>query len=94
MARLRFEPVAASQRPGALQVLSGAHQFGDLPDVPQIVKRPLMEHLAQGDLTGLPMQRHAAADFRRQVAQVFDVGFALLLEVVESIVRIGIPVQI
>lgn len=39
--RSRFEVIAAPQGPGALQVLSGAHQLGDLPDVAQVVKRPI-----------------------------------------------------
>ena len=60
----------------------------------QIVKRPFEEHLVQRDLPGLLMQRHPATRFGRQVAQVFDVTLALLLEVVEGILRIGVPVQV
>src|SRR5438067_211243 len=73
---------------------SCAHQLGNLPDVAQVVKRPLVEHLIQSDLSGLAMQGDPAAGFGRQIAQVFDVAFALFLEVVERILRIGVPIEI
>ena len=78
--RLRFQPVAASERPGAVQILSGAHQLRNLPDVTEVVQRPFVKHLIQRDLPGLLVQRHPAAGLGRQIAQVFDVAFALLLD--------------
>jgi hypothetical protein len=55
--------------------------------VTQVVQRPFVEHLVQRDLPGLLVQRHSAAGLGRQIAQVRDVGFALLLEVVDGILR-------
>ena len=43
--RLGFELVAVPQWPGALQILSRTNQLDNLPDMTQIVKGPLVEHL-------------------------------------------------
>src|ERR1051325_6601683 len=91
---LRFQDVAAPQRSGALEVLSGAHELGNLPDVTQVVKRPLVEHLIQSDLSGLAMQGCSVTRFGRKAAQVFDICFALFPELLERILWIGVPVQV
>ena len=89
-----FKLIEAGQRTRARQVFARAHQFRDLPDVSQIVQRPFVQHLRQGDRAHLLVDRRALAGARRQVAQGFDVGLALLLEMVEGILGIHVAVQL
>jgi hypothetical protein len=62
--------------------------------VPQIVERPLVHHVVERDLSGGAMQSHAVSRIVGQRAQQLHVGDALVLEVVEGVFGIGIPVEI
>jgi hypothetical protein len=78
--RLRLQPVGRSQRAGAIFVFSGTSQFGDLPDVTDIVHRPFVQHLRQGDFAVLLMDGDAIARAGRQAAEEVDVAFPLFFD--------------
>src|ERR1035438_4579969 len=86
--------VEGPQRTRARQVFARPHQLRDLPDVPQIVQRPFVQHLRQGDRSHLLVNRLACAGARRQLAQRFDVGLALFLEMIEGILGIHVAIQL
>ena len=52
-----------------------------------------MEHLRKRDRAGLEMDGGARPVLRGEIAQQFQVGFALLLEVIEGIFWIGLGVK-
>ena len=82
---LGFKLIELAQRTRARQVFARPNQLRDLPDVSQIVQRPFVHHLRQGDLSHLLVNRLACAGARRQLAERFDVGLALFLEMIEGI---------
>ena len=53
-----------------------------------------MQHLRQCNLPGLLVQRDTAAVRPRQAAYELDVGFPLLLEMVERVLRVGTAIQV
>jgi hypothetical protein len=59
------ELVLLAQGPRALQVLPRPHQLRDLPDVSDVVQRPLVQHLREGDLACLPVKRPPIPGRRR-----------------------------
>ena len=75
-------------------VFSGADQLGDLPDVAQIVERPFVQHLRQGDLAVLLVHRYAIAGAGGKIAEELDVVLALLLEMIEGVLGVGIAIEI
>jgi len=78
---LRFKLIGLAERAGARPASPCADQFRDLPDVPQVVQRPLVEHLRQRDLPGFLVERAPVSRARRQSPEIFDICFALLFEV-------------
>src|ERR1017187_9417 len=94
LATLRPQRIELAQRTRACQVFARAHQFRDLPDVSQIVQRPFVQHLRQGDGSHLLVYRFAIAGARRQIAQRFDIGLALFLEMIEGILGIHVAIQL
>jgi len=60
-----------------------------LPDVSQIVHRPGVQHLVQGDFAGLLVEGNASSGAGGQAAQILQVRVALFLEVGEFLFGIG-----
>ena len=92
LAALWVQAVAIAQFSRRLQVFSRSHQFGDLPDMSQIVHGPLVQHLLQGDFADLLVPGATFPGASRQSPQKFQIRLALILKVVEGIFRIGIAI--
>src|SRR5438874_9088172 len=86
--------IILAQRTGARHVLPRPYDLRDLTDMPEIVKRPLMQHVRQRDLARRAMQRHPRAGLVGLRAQEFDVRYTLVFEMIERLVGIGIAVEI
>src|ERR1035441_7568213 len=70
------------------------HDLGHIRQVPQVVHCPFVEHLRERDLTGFAMQGAPIAGGVGQGAHELHVGLALLLEMVEGILRIGLAIEV
>src|SRR5215831_2108935 len=83
-----LQVIRRSHRTGTRLVFSGADQFHDLSNVAEIMKRPLVQHLGEGDLAELPVSRDTVTGAVRQIAKKFNVGLALIFEVIEGLLGI------
>jgi len=86
--------VRTAERAGGGEVFAGADELGDLADVAEIVHRPFVEHLGEGDFAGFLVAGAAVAGAAGEGAQEFDVALALVFEVIEGIFGIGVAVEI
>ena len=75
-------------------MLARADELGDLADMPEVVQRPLVEHLRQRDGANFQMDGGSVAVLGGKAAEEFQIGFALLLEVIEGVFGIGLGVEI
>ena len=91
---IRLELVIRAERPGAGEILARPHQLGDLPDVPEVVQGPFVQHLGQRNLPGRAMHRLALARFGGKPTEQLDVSFALVLEMAEVLFGIGVLVNV
>src|SRR5437773_5292204 len=89
-----FQVVGDGHRAGAGLVLASAGQFGDLADVAEVVEHPFIQHLRHGDLAVLLVKGEAIARAGGEVAEELDVVLALLFEVIEGILGVGIPIEV
>src|SRR5215831_12066035 len=88
----RPELIKLPQSPRCLPVLARTHQLGNLANVPQVVHGPFMQHLLKRDFSRYFVHGLPSAGTARQRAQELDVGLALLFEIVEGILGIGMAV--
>ena len=61
-------------------VPNGANQFGQLPDMGQIMDRPLIQEMRKSNLAQLGMNPYAVGRVKFQPIQVGKVVFALLFQ--------------
>jgi hypothetical protein len=75
-----FQVIVLAQRAGARQIRSCPHQLGDLADVPQVVQRPLVQHIDRRYFTSGLVQCHSTPGFIFERAQQFDVRDPLIFK--------------
>src|SRR5262249_18959703 len=82
---LGINRVLPPKRPDLRKVLERPNNLGDLPDVADIVKSPLIKQVRYGDRAQLGMPRRAIHNVFRQLAQIIQIRLALLFEMIEGI---------